>query len=238
MPVELYQLIWEFRTGSRSAPPTPLQRSRRPSPAESRWTCFSCLSNDGGRLVLREEILEHAWGKDVFVDVDTSIGYGRARKIRQALKDNPDSPVFLATVPSKGYRFVAPVDQVVTAAPSAAPAIERALEPSASRPSAVKWSGRWKILLAATGLGLFIALTGFFRFTAAAYALSEQDTIVLADFTNTTGDVIFDDALREWSSRTVSPIALPYSSLGRAGSADSSHDETSARYAPDSADCS
>ena len=145
-----------------------------------------------GRLVLRQEILEHAWGKDVFVDVDTSINTA-VRKIRQALKDNTDSPVFLVTVPSKGYRFVAPVDQVVTAAPSAAPAIER-VEPSASRYGRA-WSGRWKILLAAS-LGLFIALTGFFRLRQ-QHVLSEQDTIVLADFTNTTGDVIFDDTLRE-----------------------------------------
>jgi DNA-binding winged helix-turn-helix (wHTH) protein/Tfp pilus assembly protein PilF len=145
-----------------------------------------------GRLVLREEILEHVWGKDVFVDVDTSINTA-VRKIRQALKDNPDSPVFLATVPSKGYRFVAPVDKVDTAAPSAAPAIE-GFEPLASNYGRV-WSGRWEILLAVT-LALVFALAVFFRFRR-QHALSEENTIVLADFTNTTGDVIFDDTLRE-----------------------------------------
>jgi hypothetical protein len=35
----------------------------------------------------------------------------------------------------------------------------------------------------------------YWRFTR-AHALTEKDTIVLADFTNTTGDAVFDDALR------------------------------------------
>jgi DNA-binding winged helix-turn-helix (wHTH) protein/Flp pilus assembly protein TadD len=150
------------------------------------------LVERSGRLVLREEILEHVWGKDVFVDVDTSINTA-VRKIRQALKDDPDSPKFLATVPSKGYRFVAPVDKFDTATPAAASAIER-LEPLASSEGRV-WSGGWKILLAAT-LTLAIALMVFFRLRQ-QHALTEEDTIVLADFTNTTGDVIFDDTLRE-----------------------------------------
>lgn len=145
-----------------------------------------------GRLVLREEILEHVWGKDVFVDVDTSINTA-VRKIRQALKDNPDSPVFLATVPSKGYRFVAPVDKVGPAPPSAAPVIER-FEPLASNDGRA-WTGRWKIPLTVT-LALVIALTVFFRLPH-QHGLSEKDTIVLGDFTNTTGDVIFDGTLRE-----------------------------------------
>jgi DNA-binding winged helix-turn-helix (wHTH) protein len=47
------------------------------------------LAERRGLLVPREEILEHIWGKDVFVDADNSINTA-VRKIRQALKDNPE----------------------------------------------------------------------------------------------------------------------------------------------------
>jgi Transcriptional regulatory protein, C terminal len=43
------------------------------------------------QLVTREEIVERIWGKDVFLDTDNSIN-GAIRKIRQALKDDPESP--------------------------------------------------------------------------------------------------------------------------------------------------
>jgi DNA-binding winged helix-turn-helix (wHTH) protein/predicted ATPase len=61
-----------------------------------------------GQVVTREEILERVWGKGVFVDSETSINTA-VRKIRRALCDNPDAPRFVATVPARGYRFVAEI---------------------------------------------------------------------------------------------------------------------------------
>lgn len=64
-----------------------------------------------GRLVTRDEIIERIWGKEVFLDTDNSIN-AAIRKIRQALKDDPDHPRFLQTVVGKGYRFVGTVEQL------------------------------------------------------------------------------------------------------------------------------
>src|SRR5215813_1706859 len=61
-----------------------------------------------GELVSREEIAGQIWGKDVFVDVDHSINTA-IRKIRRALRDDPEKPRFLETIIGKGYRFSAPV---------------------------------------------------------------------------------------------------------------------------------
>src|SRR5450755_4411712 len=61
-----------------------------------------------GELVSRDEIAERLWGKDVFVDVDHSINTA-VRKIRLALRDDPEKPRFVETVVGKGYRFAAPV---------------------------------------------------------------------------------------------------------------------------------
>jgi DNA-binding winged helix-turn-helix (wHTH) protein len=63
-----------------------------------------------GLLVTREEIIEKLWGKDVFLDTDNSINTA-IRKIRQALKDDPERPRFVQTVAGKGYRFIAPIVQ-------------------------------------------------------------------------------------------------------------------------------
>ena len=68
-----------------------------------------CLLIDRrGNLVTREEIIERVWGKGVFVDSETSINTA-VRKLRRALKDDPEAPRFVVTVPARGYRFVAEI---------------------------------------------------------------------------------------------------------------------------------
>lgn len=67
---------------------------------------LTLLVQQRGRVVSREEILEAIWGKDVFVDADNSINTA-IRKVRLALKDDPEDPRFVQTVPGKGYRFAA-----------------------------------------------------------------------------------------------------------------------------------
>ncbi len=61
-----------------------------------------------GEIVSRDEIVARVWGKDVFLDADNSTR-GAIRKIRHALKDDPESPRFIQTITGRGYRFIAPV---------------------------------------------------------------------------------------------------------------------------------
>jgi TolB-like protein/DNA-binding winged helix-turn-helix (wHTH) protein len=79
------------------------------------------------QLVSRNEIVDRLWGKDVFVDVDTGVNTAIS-KIRQVLRDSPDAPAFVETVPGKGYRFIAAVETIVPRADSA-PAVPQP-EPS------------------------------------------------------------------------------------------------------------
>jgi TolB-like protein/DNA-binding winged helix-turn-helix (wHTH) protein len=78
------------------------------------------LVESRGQLVSRNEIIERLWGKDVFVDAETGINTAIS-KIRQALRDSADTPAFVETVPGKGYRFIASVELVSTAAQAPAP---------------------------------------------------------------------------------------------------------------------
>jgi DNA-binding winged helix-turn-helix (wHTH) protein/TolB-like protein/tetratricopeptide (TPR) repeat protein len=73
------------------------------------------LVESRGQLVSRNEIIERLWGKDVFVDAETGINTAIS-KIRQTLRDSADTPAFVETVPGKGYRFIAAVEVVSTAA--------------------------------------------------------------------------------------------------------------------------
>ena len=67
-------------------------------------------------LVSREDIAKRLWGPDVFTDFDAGIRTA-ILKIRQVLGDSRESPRFVETVPGKGYRFVAPVEVVLSRAP-------------------------------------------------------------------------------------------------------------------------
>ena len=104
------------------------------------------------QLVSRADIVERLWGKDVFVDVETGVNTAM-RKVRQALRDSPEAPAFVETVPGRGYRFIAAVERGPKS-PSCYPA--RACDCTASHhgcPSARGEVGRlpapaWAILVA------------------------------------------------------------------------------------------
>jgi eukaryotic-like serine/threonine-protein kinase len=55
----------------------------------------------------------------------------------------------------------------------------------------------WAAVAGATILVIGLAVGGWLFFSRKAHALTEKDTIVLADFTNTTGDTVFDGTLRQ-----------------------------------------
>ena len=71
------------------------------------------LLEKDGSIVTRQEIVDRLWGKEVFVDTEHGINTA-IRKIRQALKDDPEHPRFVQTVTGKGYRFVAEANAETT----------------------------------------------------------------------------------------------------------------------------
>jgi TolB-like protein/tetratricopeptide (TPR) repeat protein/DNA-binding winged helix-turn-helix (wHTH) protein len=107
--LELDQRAYELRRAGR-----PLKLERIP------MELLLLLLERRGQLVTREQIIERVWGKDVFLDADTSIN-SAIRKIRLVLKDDPEQPKFIQTVTGRGYRFIGGVTDVVplTLAPPA-----------------------------------------------------------------------------------------------------------------------
>lgn len=62
-----------------------------------------------GELVSRDDIRDLLWGTDTFVDFEQGMNTA-VRQIREALGDDADTPIYVETVPKRGYRFIAPVD--------------------------------------------------------------------------------------------------------------------------------
>jgi tetratricopeptide (TPR) repeat protein/predicted Ser/Thr protein kinase len=56
---------------------------------------------------------------------------------------------------------------------------------------------RWRAVIGTTMLVIGLAVGGWWIFSHKAHALTDKDTLVLADFTNTTGDTVFDDTLKQ-----------------------------------------
>ena len=78
------------------------------------------------------------------------------------------------------------------------------------RPSALK-RRKWAIPAIGVAAVAAIAVGGWLYYTKKTHALSETDTVVLADFTNKTGDAVFDDTLRQ--GLTVQLEQSPFLSL-------------------------
>jgi DNA-binding winged helix-turn-helix (wHTH) protein len=64
-----------------------------------------------GELLTRDEIARSLWPEETFVDFDHGV-HSAINRIREALGDSAANPRFVETLARRGYRFVAPVEQI------------------------------------------------------------------------------------------------------------------------------
>jgi len=98
---------------------------------EQPFQVLAMLLERPGELVTREELREKIWGQTV---VDFDHGLNKAiNKIREALGDSAENPRFVETVARRGYRFLADVTPIDTAADrQPGPATEGLVPPTES----------------------------------------------------------------------------------------------------------
>jgi len=160
------------------------------------------LVRNSGHLLEKDEMINVLW-PDTFVE-EGSLS-NNVFLLRKALGEDPP---YIETVPKRGYRFVGAVRQLPLAAP---PHLEK---PPERRPESTgevsigrrlpvpvvpvigNVRPRTLVAIAAVAVAALIAGGLYFRSGPAA-PVTGKDTVVLADFTNTTGDPVFDDTLKQ-----------------------------------------
>jgi cholera toxin transcriptional activator len=70
------------------------------------------LLERAGDVVTREELRQKLWPADTFVDFDHSLNTA-VNKLRETLGDSASSPRYIETLARRGYRFIAPVQNIV-----------------------------------------------------------------------------------------------------------------------------
>ncbi len=121
-----------------------------------------------------------------------------------------ENPKFIETVPKWGYRFIFPI--TVRDEPASGGIKPDGPETSSEHraangegvPATAATAGvagsklSWRFLWGVAGLAIVVGAIGFYWFRrSTAFSFTAKDTVVLADFENSTGESVFDDALRQ-----------------------------------------
>jgi TolB-like protein/DNA-binding winged helix-turn-helix (wHTH) protein/Tfp pilus assembly protein PilF len=140
----------DLRTGELRLDGTSLQLQAQPAKV------LMLLVSRAGEVVTRQELARQVWGPETFVDFEQGLNFA-IRQIRSALGDDADHPRFVETLPKRGYRFVAPINDTYPEATSEAVDVEAGrLNDVVRRPTWI----RYRIVVAAVllvvgGAGLY-----------------------------------------------------------------------------------
>jgi len=108
MPPRLIRFgLFELNTGSRQLH----KQGRRVRLQEQPLRILEILLEHPGELVTRQQLSSLLWPSDVHVDFEVGLN-GAVKRLRLALYDSSDNPIFIETVPKQGYRFLAPIHTV------------------------------------------------------------------------------------------------------------------------------
>jgi len=121
---------------------------------------LTALLTRAGIVVSRDELRRDLWTDGTFVEFENGLN-NAVKKLRQALGDSADKPLYVETLPRVGYRFIAPIQangHSATDALQSAVSVQLA-PPAASRASSAAWT--W-LLVVSLAVLVPLALYGFF----------------------------------------------------------------------------
>ena len=154
------------------------------------------LLRHGQQVVTKDALMQAVW-PDTFVE-EANLSRN-VFMLRKALGETPQEHRYIVTVPGRGYRLTENVRRVqeqelALVSPSRTELVtashsELEIEVSETRP--------WAWILVAVMALLVVGLVTWRLLVHQAPLLTERDTVVLADFSNSTGDPVFDETLRQ-----------------------------------------
>ena len=125
---------------------------------EQPFQVLRILLEHPGKVVTREELQRRIWPADTFVDFDRGL-YNTIKKLREALGDDAQKPLFIETLSKRGYRFIGPVQNGTNAT-----AVREAIAPTTLPDIGVQESHRkglaWVLALGAAVLVALILVLG------------------------------------------------------------------------------
>jgi DNA-binding winged helix-turn-helix (wHTH) protein/predicted Zn-dependent protease len=139
-------------------------------------------------VVTKDELMKAVW-PDTFVE-EANLSRN-IFMLRKALGSSPQDHRYILTVPGRGYRLAENVRLVPEHELSIVAANHSKVQVQVAETKSWGW-------VAVAGILLLVAAAGTTRFFLhRTTVLSEKDTVVLADFANSTGDSVFDGTLRQ-----------------------------------------
>jgi len=84
-----------------------------------------------GEVVTREELKQALWPADTHVNYDANVNT-TVNKLRQALGESTDKPLYIETIPRKGYSFIAKIEYADRPPASEVPPTKESLPVTAS----------------------------------------------------------------------------------------------------------
>jgi len=107
-------------------------------------------------VVTHEELRQALWPDDVFVDFDRGIR-SAIKRLRDALGDSADNPIFIETIDRRGYRWIGPVQGLELSAEAGVQSNGLSGGQAVS-PPLPRASPRWKLIFALPVLALLFAV--------------------------------------------------------------------------------
>ena len=142
------------------------------------------------KVVSKDDLMKQVW-PDTFVE-EANLGRN-IFLLRKALGESPQDHQYIVTVPGRGYRFAEDVRLVPEQELSIVAASHSKIQVAMRSGKPWGWIAVAAVVLA-IGAGAFRLL---FRRSLNPRLLTDRDTVVLTDFSNLTGDPIFDETLRQ-----------------------------------------
>lgn len=146
------------------------------------------LMRHNKQVVTKDDLLKMVW-PDTFVE-EANLSRN-IFLLRKALGENPQDHQYIVTVPGRGYRFAEDVQLMPERAVEIVAASHSTVQVQVRETKPWGWVATAVLLLlaAAGGLAWFLLHR--------TPVLTEKDTVMLADFANSTGDPVFDGTLRQ-----------------------------------------
>ena len=157
------------------------------------------LLENPGRVVTREDLRGKVWPSDTYVDFEGGLNTA-VNRLRAALGDSAENPIYIETLARVGYRFVAPVSVSVTPVSGLAiPEVTDSMPPDVPVPI-TNPSRRSLILWASGASAAVLAALLSFRMLSPTPVVFRQLTFSRgvsynARFTSHGGAVVYDDSL-------------------------------------------